>query len=901
MADLKELWPGWKTVRLIGRGSFGSVYEIERDVYGHIEKDALKLITIPQNGSDIEELYDSGYDEASVTATFKSHLESIVNEYSLMREMNGAPNIVKCDDFRVVPHDDNIGYDIFIKMELLTSLTKALVKQPSEEQVIRIAKDICTALILCKKYDIIHRDIKPQNIFVSKNGDYKLGDFGIAKTMEKTTGGTKIGTYKYMAPEVYNNKPYNLTADIYSLGLVLHWLLNERRSPFMPLPPEPVIASREEEARLQRFKGVPIPPPVHGSEELKRIVLKACAYDPKDRYQSADEMLQDLRILSGEISPEPYKPAAVEENVPPVEEPVPLTNGTGKEPEPVIPDPVLDDSSVEDLTEGEKTIGSFNTVRKEEKKKTGKPWIWAVAAAVVILGVVVFFLFTGRVDRMLAESKAEKDNYAGALASYEKYLSRSGDTSAEAYAQACVYALGAGDAKKAMEYVDMLPANNSESDQLLEEAVVLLAKQKMDNKEWKEALSILKGFDTVETRKLADESRFHIAQEAAKKKNYDEAIPHLRDNTYSGAKALLDDCIYNKAVALMEDGKLNEAINYINDTPSAKTDELLDECCERYAKSLMNQKNWSEALTFLKSNVFSGRDDLLSECRYQRASELMDGSKWAEAVTFMVQESDPVTDSLLNEARYRYGVELMKSEKWDDAVTQFQNSTYKDSTDLLKQCKFNNSPDSRFLTDIVTFCNSLKSSDTNSSQVSSLVKTLETYNSQAFQDSSLQKAARAFISDMQIFRDSLSSNSKECKKQQTKCDAYADAVEQLNQINKLYPFASDVWKSMSSYWRTASYWKTLASIVKQLDSDMDSKSKSGYNKPTEQFVRIPNNTGHALTVTFWFRSYDPNGILVTTDEVKTSLPKGVKTTVYFEFDLSKAIHWGYDFRIDSYS
>ena len=291
-------WPGWETVRLIGRGSFATVYEIERDVFGHKEKAALKAITIPQNDNDIEELYDSGYDEASVTATFKSHMESIVNEYSIMREMTGSANVVSCDDFRIVPHDDNIGWDIFIKMELLTPLTKALGKQPDDEQAIQIAKDICNALILCKKYGIVHRDIKPQNIFISKNGDYKLGDFGIAKTIEKTSGGTKIGTYKYMAPEVYNNQPYNHTADIYSLGLVLYWILNERRLPFMPLPPTPAVASQEEDARAKRFVGMPIPAPAHGSEKLKQIVLRACAFDPKDRYQSASEMLHDLNMLS---------------------------------------------------------------------------------------------------------------------------------------------------------------------------------------------------------------------------------------------------------------------------------------------------------------------------------------------------------------------------------------------------------------------------------------------------------------------------------------------------------------------------------------------------------------------------------------------------------------------------
>jgi serine/threonine protein kinase len=94
MMDEKNIWPGWETVRLIGRGSFGTVYEIQRDVLGETEKAALKVITLPQNDSDIEELYSEGYNEASVTAAFQSHLKSIVGEYSLMRKMNGSTNIV---------------------------------------------------------------------------------------------------------------------------------------------------------------------------------------------------------------------------------------------------------------------------------------------------------------------------------------------------------------------------------------------------------------------------------------------------------------------------------------------------------------------------------------------------------------------------------------------------------------------------------------------------------------------------------------------------------------------------------------------------------------------------------------------------------------------------------------
>ena len=362
MNNTTPTWPGWETVRLIGRGSFGAVYEIERDMLGEKEKAALKVITIPQNDSDISEMLSDGYDDESITSTFKEHLKSIVAEYSLMRKLNGSSYVVNCDDVRYVQHDDGIGWDIFIKMELLTPLTSTLPADVPEEQVVKIAKDICSALVQCKQFGIIHRDIKPQNIFASPLGDYKLGDFGIAKTVEKTSGGTKIGTYKYMAPEVYNNQPYGAGADIYSLGLVLYWLLNERRLPFLPLPPEKLRAGMEEEARQRRFNGEPIPAPAHGSEELRRIVLKACAFDPKERYQSAEEMLRDLEALSGK-STTPVLDAPVKNSATSKTEPAATLGRSTAEKNRITTNP---NTMEED--DGAKTVGMFGK-REDEAEE----------------------------------------------------------------------------------------------------------------------------------------------------------------------------------------------------------------------------------------------------------------------------------------------------------------------------------------------------------------------------------------------------------------------------------------------------------------------------------------------------------------------------------------------------
>ena len=308
------MWPGWEVVRKIGSGSFGTVYEIQREVYGDIEKAALKVIVIPHSEDEVDYLRCTGLDDASITNTFHQQVGDIAKEYKLMAQMRDNPNVVRCDDFRDIQHDDGLGWDIYIKMELLTPLMKSLDKVSTEEQIIRLAKDICNALITCQDKNIIHRDIKPQNVFIADNGHFKLGDFGIARTIERTTHATAgIGTYSYMAPEIEKNEPYGKTADIYSLGLMVYWLLNERRAPFMPLPPDTPKYGDEEKARQRRFAGEAIPAPKNGSDEFKTVVLKACAYNPADRYQTAQEMMNALCLVGGKDQiPQPIAPIDTE-------------------------------------------------------------------------------------------------------------------------------------------------------------------------------------------------------------------------------------------------------------------------------------------------------------------------------------------------------------------------------------------------------------------------------------------------------------------------------------------------------------------------------------------------------------------------------------------------------------
>ena len=290
---------GWNITRLLGEGSYGKVFEIERSEFGQTYRAALKVITVPQSSAEVRSVISEGMSVSQAEAYFHGIVEELMHEFSIMFKLKGTANVVSCEDLRVLEYPDGIGWDILIRMELLHPLLPYVYEHPmARRDIIRLGIDICKALELCQRYNIIHRDIKPENIFISDNGDYKLGDFGIARTIERTTSGlSKKGTYSYMAPEVYAGREYGFSVDTYSLGLVLYRMLNKNRGPFLPQPPEAITFSSREQALARRMSGEPLPRPFYGEGRLGEIVLKACAFDPKDRYSSPQQLRQELEAI----------------------------------------------------------------------------------------------------------------------------------------------------------------------------------------------------------------------------------------------------------------------------------------------------------------------------------------------------------------------------------------------------------------------------------------------------------------------------------------------------------------------------------------------------------------------------------------------------------------------------
>lgn len=199
------------------------------------------------------------------------------------------PNVVSIYD--VGQHDD-IHYIVMEYVE--GSNLNEIIKERAPLQVdesIHIAAQICDALEHAHHSGIIHRDIKPHNILIGKNGRVKVTDFGIARaatSSDITQTGSVIGSVHYFSPEHAKGISQGEKSDLYSLGIVMYQMLTNKL-PFLGDSPISVALKHLQEPVVDPRQVNPMIP-----QSVENIILKALRKKPEERYQSAGEMLQDL-------------------------------------------------------------------------------------------------------------------------------------------------------------------------------------------------------------------------------------------------------------------------------------------------------------------------------------------------------------------------------------------------------------------------------------------------------------------------------------------------------------------------------------------------------------------------------------------------------------------------------
>ena len=292
----------WKIDKELGKGAFGQVYRIYwEDGLGGYTTSALKFIHIPSEEALVNQKEIQPNMEA-VRNYFLKQVERIKEEILILQKCKGQSNIVSYEDHLIVETagEEEIGWDILIRMELLYPMNPYFSrKEATQYDVIKMWSDIANALIYCEDQNIIHRDIKPANILISESGSFKLSDFGVARKnlQGAAEASTRVGTQKYMAPEVDRNLKYDKRADYYSLGCVVYYFLNKRRLPFYPPYPKEVDADDALMAEERRVKGDKIPALRDASKEVNRVLLKSLEYKPENRYKSARELYDAIQKL----------------------------------------------------------------------------------------------------------------------------------------------------------------------------------------------------------------------------------------------------------------------------------------------------------------------------------------------------------------------------------------------------------------------------------------------------------------------------------------------------------------------------------------------------------------------------------------------------------------------------
>ena len=289
---------------LLGKGASANVYRAETRTK-HKSGYAIKVIGFGDKLVQPESFHTS-VEAQKELGLFQNNIVKIYDSVELRVWIEGNNTVTEFETINpYVPYEEeeiapgNFLHLQFILMEEITPILidnrfgKPLLRSHKlasfdEKEILKLAYDIGTALSGAHAEKLIHRDVKLENIFCTADGEhYKLGDFGIARTTDDGLASTVAFTKGYGAPEVVGTLEgqYDCTADIYSFGMLLYVLLNELRFP----------GSKNYHPNIMQYtRGFEAEYPTTGSDEFCDIVLKMISYDPDDRYQTMDEVLNEF-------------------------------------------------------------------------------------------------------------------------------------------------------------------------------------------------------------------------------------------------------------------------------------------------------------------------------------------------------------------------------------------------------------------------------------------------------------------------------------------------------------------------------------------------------------------------------------------------------------------------------
>ena len=246
------------------------------------KKYIVKIISVPASQVQMDALLLAGAykDPADAMDYYKGQAEDIVREAELLQKFSRLEGFLPYEGWQIEPITKRrLGYEVYLVGTYKRSLEKHLRRNPvTHLDAMNLSLDICAALSICRQAGYLYVDLKPSNIFVSEQKEYRIGDLGFLAldALSYTTLPDKYRSVYTPAEFEDPMAPLNATADTYALGMILYQLYNESQLP----------AKTENEE--------PIPAPVNADYELAEIILKAIHTDPQQRWQDPAAMGQAL-------------------------------------------------------------------------------------------------------------------------------------------------------------------------------------------------------------------------------------------------------------------------------------------------------------------------------------------------------------------------------------------------------------------------------------------------------------------------------------------------------------------------------------------------------------------------------------------------------------------------------
>lgn len=251
------------------------------------EKFILKQISIPESQNQVNAMLLTGAcaDKAAAQRYYADMTQGLVEEIHLLDRLSKTRGFAAFFSHQTTPKEGGeTGMDLWVLSPYRTTLT-AYAKRNAMTHLnaVNLGIDLCAALTLCRKAGYLYQNLKPENIFVTPQRQFQLGDFGFLP-LDHLTYATFPAKYRspFAAPELFDDfGEMNGTIDLYALGMVLYLVYNGGQGPF---------AESQDEAEARRLKGDSLPPPAYADYEMAAIILKATAFHPADRWQSPEAM-----------------------------------------------------------------------------------------------------------------------------------------------------------------------------------------------------------------------------------------------------------------------------------------------------------------------------------------------------------------------------------------------------------------------------------------------------------------------------------------------------------------------------------------------------------------------------------------------------------------------------------